>query len=168
MSQMAALPQSPWFSVVGGPPPAEEVLRTVMLSLVLPLGGLCVGLLLPESWRLPFAVLSTAAMVPLFLLLRVRWRTRQQIRIFGNVVEHRDGAEVTRVALTRAVVSAAAAPPGMLVMVLDDGRQQVTVARRADMQELSGLPPCLGPYLELDPEDFEIIRLAANRPYAQA
>jgi len=48
---MAALPQSPWFSVVGGPPPAEEVLRAVMLSLVLPLGGLCVGLLLPESWR---------------------------------------------------------------------------------------------------------------------
>ena len=68
-----------------------------MLSLVLPLGGLCVGLLLPEPWRLPFAVFSTAAMVPLFLLLRVRWRTRQQIRIFGNVVEHRDGAEVTRV-----------------------------------------------------------------------
>ncbi|MBL9043251.1 MAG: hypothetical protein JNM83_16690 [Myxococcales bacterium] len=165
---MAALPQSPWFSVVGGPPPAEEVLRAVMLSLVLPLGGLCVGLFLPESWRLPFAVLSAAAMIPLFLLLRLRWRTRQQVRVFGNVVEHRDGGQVTRVALTRAVVSAAAAPPGMLVMVLDDGRQQVTVARRADLQELSGLPPCLGPYLELDPEDFEIIRLAANRPYAQA
>lgn len=168
MSQMAALPQSPWFSVVGGPPPAEEVLRAVMLSLVLPLGGLCVGLFLPEQWRLPCAILSTAAMVPLFLLLRLRWRTRQQVRIYGNVVEHRDGAQVTRVALTRAVVSAAVAPPGMLVMVLDDGRQQVTVARRADLQELSGLPPCLGPYLELDPEDFEIIRLATGRPYAQA
>ena len=134
-----------------------------MLSLVMPLGGLCLGLFLPEVWRLPCAVLSTVAMVPLFLLLRFRWRTRQQIRLFGNIIEHRDGSQVTRVALTERWCQQPA-PPGVLVMVLDDGRQQVTLARRADMQELSGLPPCLGPYLELDPEDFEIIRLATHRP----
>lgn len=168
MSLRFALPETPWFPVVGGPPPPGELLRTVLLSLVLPLFGLWLGLHLPEPWRVPCLVLSSLSAVPLFGLLRYRWKTRQKVRLFGNLIEHFDGVGITRVVLTQAVVSAAASPPRMLVMLLDDGRQQVALARQADFHELSGLPPCSGTYLELDPEDFEVIRQATARTYAVA
>jgi len=51
---------------------------------------------------------------------------------------------------------------------LDDGTSHVSVARRAEDHELSDLPPIAGPYLELEPEDFEAVRIAAQRTYAQA
>lgn len=168
MSQMSALFTSPWFPVLGGMPPADEVLRSFALSLALPIWGIALSFVVPEPWKLPCVVLFSLSLLPAFLLLRLRWRTRQKVRVLGNLLEHTNGAAVTRVTLTRAVISSACVPPGMLVLLLSDGREQIALARRAHMQELVGLPPCLGPYLELDPEDFEIIRFATTRPFAQA
>jgi hypothetical protein len=84
------------------------------------------------------------------------------------VLEHNDGDRVVRVSLNRAVVSSAAAPPGVLVLVVDDGRTHLAVGRRAEPHEISDLPPRLGPYLELQPDDFEEVRIAAHRSYPQA
>ena len=88
--------------------------------------------------------------------------------MLGSVLEHRDGSRLVRIALTRAVLSVAADPMGLLVLILDDGNSHVSVARRAEEHELSDLPPIAGPYLELLPDDFEAVRFAAQRTYPQA
>ena len=67
--------------------------------------------------------------------------------------------------LTRAVLSVAADPMGLLVLILDDGNSHVSVARRAESTGLSDLPPIAGPYLELLPDDFEAVRFATQRTY---
>lgn len=157
-----------WYGVVGGPPPGEVVLRDLLVGLFVLLGGLLVGLALPMGPRLPMMLFSIAGAVLTSFGLRQFWRHSQKVRVFGNILEHSDGRRVIRVALTRAVLSTAVAPPGMLVLMLDDGRGQVTLARRADPHEIVDLPPCLGSYLELRPEDFEEIRIAAHRSYPQA
>jgi hypothetical protein len=157
-----------WFGVVGGPPPGEVVLRDILVGLFVLFSVLLIGLLLPFGGRLPILLAAAASTSLTLLTLRYAWRRSQQVRVFGNVLEHRDGRRLTRVALNRAVLSTATASPGILVLMLDDGRSQVTLARRADPQEIIDLPPCLGSYLELRPEDFEEIRLAAHRSYPQA
>lgn len=157
-----------WFSVVGGPPPSDVLLRDGLLTFLVVLLGLFVAQLSDGELR-PFLNLAAPLLaLPVFALLRLRWRHNQQVRVVGNLIEHRDGSRVVRVALNRAVLSTAAAPPGVLVLVLDDGLSQVTVARRAELHELSDLPPCMGPYLMLHPEDFEVVQKAAHRTYAQA
>ena len=166
--QVLNIDEPSWFHVVGGPPPSYVLVRELVLALLVALCGLLLGLWLPEPWRLLFAMGSALCAVPLFFLLQRHWRTTQQVRVLGNLLEHRDGDRVVRVALNRAVLSTAAAPPGVLVLVLDDGLSQVTVARRAELHELSDLPPCMGPYLMLDPDDFEVVHKAAQRTYAQA
>lgn len=157
-----------WFNVVGGPPPSDVVLRDGMLTFVVMLIGLLAAQLLGDPWRPLISLAAALGALPTFVLLRLRWRQNQQVRVLGNLVEHRDGSRVVRVALNRAVLSTAAAPPGVLVLVLDDGLSQVTVARRAELHELSDLPPCMGPYLMLDPDDFEAVHRAAQRTYPQA
>jgi hypothetical protein len=157
-----------WFHVVGGPPPGEVVVRELVLAMLVVALGLLLGLLVPHPWRLVCTIGSALAAVPMFFLLRRRWRKNQQVRVLGNLLEHRDGDRVVRVALNRAVLSTAVAPPALLVLMLDDGRSSVTVARRADLHELADLPPCGGSYLELERDDFEAIRLAAHRTYPLA
>jgi hypothetical protein len=157
-----------WFLVVGGPPPGEVFLRELILAVLVLLMTVGFAWLLPSPWRL-FQVVSAPAIATLtFLFLRQTWRRNQGIRVLGSVLEHRDGQRLVQVALTRAMVSTAAAAPGLLVMVLDDGRSHVTVARRAIDEELIELPPSVGPFLELSPDDFEAVRRAAQRTYAQA
>lgn len=166
--QVLNIDEPSWFHVVGGPPPSYVLVRELVLALLVALCGLLLGLWLPEPWRLVFAMGSALCAVPLFFLLQRHWRTTQQVRVLGNLLEHRDGDRVVRVALNRAVLSTAVAPPALLVLVLDDGRSSVSVARRADLHELADLPPCGGSYLELEPDDFEAIRLAAHRTYPLA
>lgn len=166
--QVLNIDEPSWFQVVGGPPPGEVMVRELLVALLVAAGGLFCGMWLPEPWRLACAMGSALIAVPLFFLLRWHWRTSQQVRVLGNLLEHRDGDRVVRVALNRAVLSTAVAPPALLVLMLDDGRSSVTVARRADLHELADLPPCGGSYLELEPDDFESIRLAAQRTYPLA
>jgi len=157
-----------WFGVVGGPPPVEVVLRDLLIGLSVLAVAVIVGLSVPLRSRLPVLLGASALSAGTIFALRERWRRSQKLRIFGNILEHRDGSRLVRVALNRAVLSLATAPPGMLVMMLDDGRGQVVLARRAAPHEVLELPPCLGTYMELRPEDFEQIRLAAHRSYPQA
>ena len=157
-----------WFPVVGGPPPGEVFVRDLLLAMMVAALGLLIGMWLPEPWRMMCTMGSALTAVPLFFFLRRQWRTQQQVRVLGNLLEHRDGDRVVRVSLNRAVLSTAAAPPALLVLMLDDGRSSVTVARRAELHELADLPPCAGSYLELEPDDFEAIRLAAHRTYPLA
>jgi hypothetical protein len=157
-----------WFAVVGGPPPGEVVLRDLLGGLFVLFIALLVGLTLPVRSMLLVLAAAAGLSAATVLLLRQQWRRSQYVRVYGNILEHRDGRRVVRVVLSRAVLSAAVAPPGMLVLMLDDGRGQVTLARRAEPHELLDLPPCLGSYLELRPEDFEQIRNAAHRSYPQA
>lgn len=162
------LAEPEWFTVVGGPPPGEIVLRDLVAGLLVLLAALLTALALPMSVRIPALIIAALLAIGSQMGLRQMWRRGQQVRIFGNILEHRDGPRLVRVALNRAVLSTASAPPAMLVLMLDDGRGQVTLARRAEPHELSDLPPCLGAYLELRPEDFEQVRLAAGRSYPQA
>jgi hypothetical protein len=157
-----------WFTVVGGPPPGEVVLRDLLAGLLVLMATMLLVLALPLSMRTPGLLVAAMLAVGTYLALRQLWRRGQQVRIFGNILEHRDGQRMVRVALNRAVLSTASAPPGMLVLMLDDGRGHVTLARRADPRELSDLPPCMGSYLELRPDDFEEVRMAAHRSYPQA
>jgi hypothetical protein len=157
-----------WFNVVGGPPPGDVILRDGFVTVLVVVLGLLAAQLLGEPWRPFLNLVALFSALPVFATLRLRWRHNQQVRVLGNLIEHRDGSRVVRVALNRAVLSTAAAPPGVLVLVLDDGLSQVTVARRAELHELSDLPPCMGPYLMLHPEDFEVVHKAAQRTYAQA
>jgi hypothetical protein len=166
--QVLDVDEPSWFHVVGGPPPGEVVVREVLLAMLVVVLGLAVGLWLPDPWRLLLSMGSALSAVPMFFLLQRQWRANQQVRVLGNLLEHRDGDRVVRVALNRAVVSTAVAPPALLVLMLDDGRSSVTVARRADLHELADLPPCGGSYLELEPDDFEAIRQAAQRTYPLA
>lgn len=161
------LTEPEWFAVVGGPPPGEIVLRDLLAGMLVLLVSLLMALALPASARTPGLIVAALLAVGSQMGLRQLWRRGQQVRVFGNILEHRDGPRLVRVALNRAVLSTASAPP-MLVLMLDDGRGQVTLARRAEPHELSDLPPCMGAYLELRPEDFEQIRLAAGRSYPQA
>ncbi|MCS6914934.1 MAG: hypothetical protein RMK29_11350 [Myxococcales bacterium] len=160
--------ESGWFPVVGGPPPAEIVFRDTLLALSVPLGLVVLGLWLPLGPRLVCMALAAGLGGGLGLFLRRRWQRRQAIRVVGNVLEHRDGDRVVRLALTRALVSTAAAPHGVLVLVVDDGHTHLAIGRRAEPHEISDLPPRLGPYLELAPADFEEVRIAAHRSYPQA
>lgn len=162
------LEEPEWFGVLGGPPPVEVVLRDLIVGFFVLLGVLLFGLSLPIGSHISALFIAAAVSAATLLLLRQLWRRQQQVRIYGNILEHRDGQRLVRVVLNRAVLSTAAAPPDMLVLMFDDGRSQVTVARRAEPHELLDLPPCLGPYLELRREDFEQVRLAAHRMYPQA
>jgi hypothetical protein len=144
------------------------VLRDTLVAIVPPMALLLLSLFLPDPLRLLGLLLSLPLALLLSLIMRRRYLGRQGVRVLGNVLEHFDGRRVARVALTRAVVSAAAAPPGVLVLVLDDGRTHLAVGRRAEPHEISDLPPRLGPYLELQPEDFEEVRIAAHRSYPLA
>lgn len=164
----AALEVSPWLEVVGGPPPADVMLRDVMMGLLLPLTMLVLSWWAQGSLSLALVAVALLLSGVLSVLTRRRWRRRQRLRVVGNVLEHQDGEQLVRLALARAVISAAASPPEMLVMVMDDGVHHLAVGRRADEQELSGLPLRLGPYLELRPEDFDLVRVAAHRPFATA
>lgn len=157
-----------WLDVVGGPPPSEVVLRELLLTLLVPLFALFAGLWLSPVLRLLLFVASGGLALGVFMLQRALWRRGQKVRVLGTVLEHSNGQQVVRVALTRAVLSTAAAPDGYLVLVLDDGNGSVRVARRADDAELSDLPPIFGSYLELTEDDFESVRYAAQRSYAQA
>ncbi len=157
-----------WFSVIGGPPPADVLLRDLVLVVSVPLGLLVCSLWLPGVLRPVVVALALVLAVALSLGSRWRWRRSQGVRIVGSVLEYRKGAEVYRLALTRSVISAAASPPGVLVLIIDDGRSHLAVGRRAEPHELIDLPPRLGPYLELRPEDFEEIRIAAHRSYPRA
>lgn len=168
LNNVADLDEPSWFHVVGGPPPGEILARDLLLVLLVAMCGLLIGLWLPEPWRMMCTMGSALTAVPIFFLLRRHWRESQQVRVLGNLLEHRDGDRVVRVALNRAVLSTAVAPPSLLVLMLDDGRSSVTVARRADLHELADLPPCGGSYLELEPDDFETIRQAAHRNYPLA
>lgn len=157
-----------WFSVVGGPPPGEVLLRELLLALLVLLTTFACGLLMPSPWRFFHLFGSPAIALVTFFSLRRAWVRSQHVRVLGSVLEHFDGRRTTRVALTRAVASTAADPTGLLVLMLDDGHSHVTVARRAADHELSDLPPSVGPYLELSPDDFESVRYAAQRTYPQA
>ena len=157
-----------WFTVVGGPPPADVLVRELFLAVAVLVVTLVCGLLMPPPWRFFHVLGAPAVAAATFLALRQTWRRSQQVRVLGSVLEHRDGARMVRVALTRAVLSTAADPTGLLILILDDGTSHVSVARRAEDHELSDLPPIAGPYLELEPEDFEAVRIAAQRTYAQA
>lgn len=157
-----------WFEVVGGPPPAEVMLRDMLLTLILPVALLMGSMWLPLGLQLICMALAVGLTLALSVVMRRRWWRRQGVRIMGNVLEHRDGAHVARVALTRAAISSAMVLPGLLVLVLDDGRHRLAVGRRAEPHEISDLPPRLGPYLELQPEDFEEVRIAAHRSYPLA
>lgn len=166
--QVINVEEPSWFHVVGGPPPVEVVVRELILALLVVALGLLVALFVPPALRVFFSVGSVLVAAPIVLLLRRSWRANQQVRVLGNLLEHRDGDRVVRVALNRAVMSTAVAPPALLVLMLDDGRSSVTVARRADLHELADLPPCGGSYLELERDDFEAIRAAAQRTYPLA
>lgn len=157
-----------WFEVVGGPPPAEVAFRDALLTLLPPVAVLLCSLWLSLPLRVVCFVLATVLLVVLSLETRRRWRRQQGVRVVGNVLEHRSGQRVARVALTRAVISSASASPGMLVLVVDDGQTHLALGRRAEPHEISGLPSRLGPYLELMPEDFEEVRIAAHRSYPRA
>jgi hypothetical protein len=153
---------------VGGPPPAEVFWRDALVVLAGPLSLLLAGFWLPRPLRLLALVLSLALASGMSLVMRRRWWRQQSIRVVGNVLEHRDGLQIARLALTRAVLRSAAAAPGVLILLLDDGRLQLAVGRRAEPHELASLPVLQGPYLELEPDDFEEVRIAAQRSYAQA
>lgn len=157
-----------WFQVVGGPPPPEVVFRDTLLCLGGPIALVVLSLWLPPAPRLVCLTLAVVFAAVMTLLMRRRFWRHQAVRVVGNVLEHSDGDRVVRVALNRAVVSSAAAPPGMLVLVVDDGRTHLALGRRAEPHEISDLPPRLGPYLELQPDDFEEVRIAAHRSYPQA
>ena len=165
---MPDLHEPDWFGVIGGPPPVEVVLRDAALCSTVLFGALLGSTGLGLVPRLAVVLGAAGLASALYFLMRWRWRAAQKVRIVGNVLEHRDGRDVVRVALNRAVLSVAAASPDVLVLMLDDGRSHVTVARRAEDGELTELPPCLGAYLELHPEDFEAVRSAAQRSYPQA
>lgn len=165
----AALPTEPgWFHVIGGPPPLDVLLRDLLLAVSLPLLVLIGSLWLSGAARLLSVIGALGLSVGLSLLQRARWRRRQGVRVIGSVLEYRNGDEVRRVALPRAVVSAVASPPGVLVLVIDDGRTHLAVGRRAQAHEISDLPPRLVSYVELQPEDFEEVRIAAHRSYPMA
>lgn len=168
MIEAMDLQEPDWFTVVGGPPPGEVVVRDVAVGLLILLGFLVAGLALPMVSRLAMIVSGAATAMGVVMALRRSWRRSQRVRVYGNVLEHQDGDRVVRVVLNRAVLSTAMAPPSMLVLMLDDGRGHVTVARRAEAQEVADLPPCLLSFLELRAEHFEEIRLAAQRSYPQA
>lgn len=157
-----------WFSVIGGPPPIEVVFRDLLLALAAPVLIIVISLYLPPLLRWPCVALAVGLSVALLITTRSRWLARQGVRVIGNVLEYRDGEHVGRVALTRALITAAVTPSGMLVMIVDDGRNHLALGRRAEAHEVSDLPPRLGPYLELDPEHFEEVRIAAHRSYPQA
>lgn len=157
-----------WFPVVGGPPPADVLWRDAVVGLAAPLGLLLASFWVPHPLRIGVLGLSLLLAFGLSLGLRRRFWGQQSVRVVGNVLEHRDGGRVLRLALTRAVISTAAAAPGVLILLLDDGRTQLAVGRRAAAHELSNLPVLHGPYLELQPADFEEVRIAAHRSYAQA
>ncbi len=157
-----------WIGVVGGPPPGWVLFRDWAAAIFTFMVALLTGLALPLDSRLLILLIASGMATTTFVALRQSWRRAQQIRVFGNILEHRDGQRVVRVVLNRAVLSAAVAPPGMLILRLDDGRGQVTVARRADPHEVLNLPLCMRSYLELRTEDFEQIRQAAQRSYPQA
>ncbi|HPH26453.1 MAG TPA: hypothetical protein PLA87_06355 [Pseudomonadota bacterium] len=166
--QSLRIEEPEWFNVLGGPPPGEIVLRDIVLSLVLPAVGLLISPWLSGQLRFLCVFLPLLTAVPMFFLLQHFWHRSQQIRIIGSVLEHRDGERVQQVGLNRAVLSTASAPPAKLVLMLDDGRSCISIARKASLRELSDLPPSVGPYLELSEEDFEAIARAAHRSYPQA
>ena len=157
-----------WLSVVGGPPPGDVFARELFLAVAVLVITVVCGLLMPPPWRFFHLLGAPAVATATFLALRQTWRRSQQVRVLGSVLEHRDGSRLVRIALTRAVLSVAADPMGLLVLILDDGNSHVSVARRAEEHELSDLPPIAGPYLELLPDDFEAVRFAAQRTYPQA
>jgi hypothetical protein len=157
-----------WFHVIGGPPPLDVLLRDLLIAISVPLLVLLGSLWLSGAARFFCVVGALGLAVGLSMLLRERWRRRQGVRVIGSVLEYRNGVEVRRVALPRAVVSAVASPPSMLVLVIDDGRTNLAVGRRAQAHEISDLPPRLVSYVELEPEDFEEVRIAAHRSYPMA
>jgi hypothetical protein len=162
------LEEPEWFAVRGGPPPTEVLLRDGLAGLLTMLVVWVFGLLLAPTARLLLLAVAGVSGAATLLGLRRRWQQRQQVRIYGNILEHRSGTQTVRVVLSRATQSALMAPPGLLVLTLDDGRGTISLARRAAPEEIGDLSPCFGPFLELGHDDFEQVRYAASRPYPQA
>lgn len=157
-----------WIPVQGGPLPLHAALREAAVALLVPLALLFWGLFAPLMLQLLLIVAALLLSAVLGLWARRRYFFRQRLRVLGNLLEHRDGSTTRRVALTRVVLSVAAGGPEALVLVLDDGQCQIAVGRKAESHELAGLPPRMGLWYEVSPEDFEEIRAAAHRPYARA
>lgn len=157
-----------WITVVGGPLPMGAALREAATALLVPLALLFWGLFAPLLLQLFLIAAALLLSGGLGVWARRRYFQRQRLRVLGNLLEHRDGDTMRRLALTRVVLSVAAGGPDAVVLVLDDGQCQIAVGRKAEAHEVAGLPPRLGPWLELRPDDFEEIRAAAQRPYARA
>lgn len=166
--RVAAATEPRWLQVIGGPLPVAAALRESMPALLVPLALLFWGLFLSLPLQIVAAFLALLLTGLSGRFARRRYFYRQRLRVLGNVLEHRDGAKVQRLALTRAVTSFSAGGPEELVLVLDDGTTQIAVGCRVEAHEVAGLPPRLGLWLELAPADFAQIRAAAERPYARA
>lgn len=161
--------EPPWFQVVrSGKPSWEKASKEMTKAGVVALLFAAFAFIVPTQIKPFWGLASLAFWMLLCVALRKRFWYKQRVRIVGSVLEYDNGTQITQISLSRASLHLAATPPGFLVLLLQDGNAQLALGRQADIPDLLNLPIYLGHHLELTPEDFEEIRLSAQRSYPQA